>query len=85
MNGPKARNCNPQRIANLDEINALTPKIIGCAIGVHTRIGPGLLEGSYESALCLECDAQAVQNQRPAAIAIFYREKLIGEHRIDLL
>ena len=38
----------------MDEINALTEKIIGCAIEVHRQLGPGLLESTYEAALCVE-------------------------------
>ena len=32
----------------------LTERIIGCAIAVHRAIGPGLLESTYEEALCME-------------------------------
>jgi len=32
----------------------LTERIIGCAIEVHRELGPGLLEGTYEAALCIE-------------------------------
>jgi GxxExxY protein len=34
----------------------LTDKIICCAIEVHKRLGPGLLESVSESALCVEFD-----------------------------
>jgi GxxExxY protein len=34
------------------KINEITQKIIGCAIEVHQRLGPGLLESAYEE--CLE-------------------------------
>jgi GxxExxY protein len=32
----------------------LTRKIIGAAIEVHRRLGPGLLESTYETCLCYE-------------------------------
>ncbi|MSP01418.1 MAG: GxxExxY protein [Acetobacteraceae bacterium] len=32
--------------------NALTGRVIGCAIEVHRHLGPGLLESIYEAALC---------------------------------
>jgi GxxExxY protein len=34
--------------------DALTERIIGCAIAVHRELGPGLLESTYEEALCIE-------------------------------
>jgi GxxExxY protein len=32
----------------------LTERIIGCAIAVHRVLGPGLVEATYEEALCIE-------------------------------
>jgi GxxExxY protein len=34
----------------------LTELIIGLAMRVHTRLGPGLLENAYERCLCHEFD-----------------------------
>ena len=33
------------------EINDITSKIIGAAIELHKKLGPGLLESAYEHAL----------------------------------
>jgi len=71
--------------AGLERINALTEKIIGCAIQVHKHFGSGLLESLYENALCLEFDAAGLQYQRQVAIPVNYRGHIIGEHRLDLL
>ena len=38
-------------LSETEALNALTERIIGCAIEVHRQLGPGLLEGTYESAL----------------------------------
>ena len=46
------------------DINHLTESIIGCAIEVHRHLGPGLLEGTYEEALCIELDDAAWKLQR---------------------
>jgi GxxExxY protein len=32
----------------------LTEKMIACAMAVHRELGPGLLENTYEEALCIE-------------------------------
>ena len=51
MNGPQSH-----RATELNDLNQLTERIIGCAIAVHKALGPGLLEAVYESALCIELD-----------------------------
>ena len=38
----------------MKNINDLTYKIIGCAFKVHSTLGPGLLESTYEHCLAQE-------------------------------
>jgi GxxExxY protein len=63
----------------------LTEKIIACAIEVHRRIGPGLLESVYESAMAIELEFAGIKFQRQVIVPIQYRDRLIGEHRVDLI
>ena len=63
----------------------LTRRIIGCAVEVHQQLGPGLLEGTYEEALCLELHDQGLSFQRQTRVPIYYKGHLIGEHRPDLV
>lgn len=42
-------------------INQITDRIIGSAIKIHRRLGPGLLEAAYESCLAYELDAQGLR------------------------
>lgn len=42
----------------------LTERIIGCAIEVHRELGPGLLEGTYEAAMCIEFRAAGLNYVR---------------------
>jgi GxxExxY protein len=72
------------RVAIVD-INQITRRIIGCAIEVHRHLGPGLLEGTYEAALCAEFEASELRYQRQLAIPVVYKGKSIGEYRLDLL
>jgi len=69
----------------LDEINQLTERIIGCAIEVHRNLGPGLLESTYDEALCIEFDQSGINYQRQLPFPILYKGKTIGEYRLDLL
>ncbi len=69
----------------MDETNQLTEKIIGCAIEVHRQLGPGLLEATYEAALCVELELAGLKCRRQIPYPVIYRGKAIGEYRVDLL
>ena len=64
---------------------ALTDRIIAAAIRVHRELGPGYLESMYEEALAIEFAAAAISFERQKLLPVFYREHLIGEHRLDFL
>ena len=63
----------------------LTDRIIGAAIRVHRELGPGFLEAMYEEALAIEFAAAGISFERQKLLPVFYREHLIGEHRLDFL
>ena len=63
----------------------LTERIIGCAIAVHRVLGPGLIEATYEEALCIELREEHLQFLRQVGVPITYRGELIGEYRPDLV
>ncbi len=63
----------------------LTEKIIGCAIEVHRRLGPGLLESVYESALAIELEHCGLKFERQVALPITYRDRPIGDLRMDIV
>lgn len=65
--------------------NAVTDEIIRSAIEVHRKLGPGLLESVYESALCLELQAARIAIRRQIGIPLYYKGVLISEHRPDLI
>ena len=52
---------------------------------VHRQLGPGLLEATYEKALCLELTEEGLSFARQEGIPIYYKGYLIGEHRADLV
>ena len=65
--------------------NAVTERIIGCAMEVHKHLGPGLLESVYEAALCIELRAATLPFKRQVGIPLYYKGELISEHRPDLV
>ena len=42
------------KVAEAMNENELSKIIIGCAMKVHTKLGPGLLESAYEACLAYE-------------------------------
>jgi GxxExxY protein len=70
---------------NMDQLNEITERIIGCAIEVHKCLGPGLLESIYENALCYELKEINLKYERQKQIPIFYKSHNLGEYRLDLL
>ena len=66
--------------------NRLTEKIIGCAIEVHKRLGPGLLESAYEECLCYELSQLNISFERQVAMPLPYKGvKLECGYKIDLV
>jgi GxxExxY protein len=64
----------------------LTGRIIGAAIEVHRRLGPGLLESTYETCLCYELNFIGLKVKRQIPVPIVYREtKLDSGYRIDMI
>jgi len=67
------------------EHNELTEKIIGCAIEVHKKLGPGFLESIYENAFVIELQKQNLQVEQQREVIISYDGAEVGRHRLDLL
>lgn len=68
-----------------DEIETAGKRVIGCAIEVHKRLGPGLLESLYEDALCYELKLSGLRFERQKEIAIPYRDIQLHGQRLDLV
>jgi GxxExxY protein len=67
------------------EYEALTEQIIGAAIEVHRRLGPGFLESVYEKALIVELKKRGLAVQDQLELLINYDGIEVGCHRLDLL
>ena len=80
-------NLNGMRVNNtLDpQLELLASRTIGAAIEVHRVLGPGYVEAVYEEALCIELESSKIQFQRQHQIDLHYKNRHIGQGRIDLL
>jgi GxxExxY protein len=67
------------------ELNALAGAVIGACIEVHRRFGPGLDEGLYQRALCVECRLRRIEFVQQAIIRVEYKGEVIGEKRLDFI
>jgi len=63
----------------------LSERILGCCIRVYRTVGPGFLESVYEAAVALELEKAGLVFERQKVVTIFYEEKVVGEHRLDLV
>ena len=71
---------------NLEQIDALCERIIGCAMAVHSALGPGLLESIYRDCLIIELTLAGLQVDYEVGVPVEYRGKRIRDDlRLDLL
>jgi GxxExxY protein len=64
----------------------LTPEIIGAAIKIHKRLGPGLLESAYEACLAYELRNIGLPVERQRAVPLCYEGiKLECGFRADMV
>jgi len=59
------------------ELNELSHTIIGAAIEIHRRIGPGCLESAYTPCLALEFAKRHLDFRREVALTLRYDELVI--------
>jgi GxxExxY protein len=66
--------------------NEITHLIIGCAMEVHSQLGPGLLESAYQECLYFELCEKGLNVTKEKPMPIIYKDvKLDHGYRIDLL
>jgi len=70
----------------METLNLISHDIIGAAFKVHSALGPGLLESTYEVCLEYELIKMGYKVERQKSLPITYEEiKLDAGYRIDLL
>jgi len=78
--------CSESTMLQSTAIDQLTEKVIGCAIAVHTTLGPGLLESIYRACLMIELLANGFRVESERRVIVEYRgQRVAGDLMIDLL
>lgn len=67
-------------------INELTHEVIGAAIEVHRKLGPGLLESAYRKCLCRELLLRGIPYKKEEPLPLEYKGiRLEAGYRVDIL
>jgi len=67
------------------EDEALTKKIIGCAMAVHRTLGPGFLESVYQKALAVALQQVGLKGVCECPIRVTYAGINVGDFSADML
>jgi GxxExxY protein len=67
------------------EDHAVTEKVIGCAMKVHRRLGPGFLESVYRNALAFELRRAGFSVEIDKHITVKYEHVIVGDFIADLI
>ena len=68
------------------ELNEISGAVVDSAMKVHTALGPGLLESTYEVCLAFELADRGLQVRTQVALPVVYRSvRLEAGYRLDLL
>jgi GxxExxY protein len=71
---------------SIEYINSLSYKIIGFAMQVHSKLGPGLLESAYHECLAYELTKAGISFVRQVPVPIIYKDvKLPAGYRSVLI
>jgi len=74
---------DPQIIKRSDE---LSYRVIGAAMEVHRRLGPGLIEPIYEEFLCHELALRKIPFEKQKPLSIVYKNfRLDCGYRLDIV
>jgi GxxExxY protein len=67
-------------------INDLSHQIIGCAMRVHSQLGPGLLESAYEECMAYELSKAGLPFEKQKGLPLVYETvRLDCGYRLDFL
>lgn len=68
-----------------DRVNFLANRVVNASIKVHKNLGPGLLEGVYETCLYYELNKEGLEVEKQVKLPIVYDGiKLDADLRLDI-
>ena len=67
------------------EHKEITDRVLLCLFGVHTALGPGMPESSYQKATGLEFMSSGVSFVKEPILEVRYRDVVVGAHRPDFI
>ncbi|HOY96341.1 MAG TPA: GxxExxY protein [Catalimonadaceae bacterium] len=62
---------------------ALTHKIFGCAMKVHSTLGSGFQELIYQRSMAIEMENQRLGFEREMTMTVYYEGVDVGTRRVD--
>lgn len=68
-----------------EETHRIARDVIGAAIEVHRRMGPGHKESVYKEPLCHEFELRGIPFQRDLPVDILYKGKVVGKSILDIV
>ena len=75
----------PQRALRMTDYE-LTQTVIGCAMKVHSALGPGLLESAYQECLCFELSSAGLFAEKEKPMPLVYCDvKLDCGYRVNIM
>lgn len=69
----------------LEELNAITERVIGCAFKVRRTLGSGFLEKVYENALAHELRTKSMSVVQQHHLEVRYEGVVVGDYVADLI
>lgn len=76
---------NAPNSGDVDRVNLLSNRIIGCALTVLHALGTGFLEKIYENALLHELRKAGLVVSQQHRMVVHYDGVVVGEYAVDLL
>lgn len=67
------------------EADLISQRVIGCALRVHTTLGPGFVESVYQNALACEFRKSAIPFSTEVRLRVRYGGEIVGEFVADMI